>query len=207
VTEFLFDGANESRLTVVLAHGAGAPMDSAYMDYFARGIAAMGCRCARFEFPYMARRRTEGKRGGPDSQPKLLDAWRAAASELGDATSLVVGGKSMGGRMASMVADELGVAGLVCLGYPFHAPGRPEAPRIAHLQTLGTPALILQGTRDPFGGKDEVSAYGLSPAIRVHWLADGDHDLKPRKESGRTQRGNWEEALEAIEGFLAGIRA
>ena len=112
----------------------------------------------------------------------------------------------MGGRMASMVADELAVAGLICLGYPFHAPGRPESPRIAHLQTLTTPALILQGTRDPFGGEDEVGGYGLSPAIRLQWLGDGDHDLKPRKGSGRTQRGNWEEALEAIEGFLAGIK-
>jgi hypothetical protein len=202
----LFDGPEYARLTVVLAHGAGAPMDSSYMDYFARGIGAMGYRCARFEFPYMARRRTEGKRGGPDPQPRLLDAWRNAVAELGGAASLVVGGKSMGGRMASMVADELAVAGLICLGYPFHAPGRPESPRIEHLQTLTTPALILQGTRDPFGGEDEVGGYGLSPAIRLHWLGDGDHDLKPRKGSGRTQRGNWEEALEAIEGFLAGIK-
>jgi predicted alpha/beta-hydrolase family hydrolase len=207
VTEFLFDGPEDAGLTVVLAHGAGAPMDSAYMNHFARGIGAMGYRCARFEFGYMAKRRTEGKRGGPDPQPRLLDAWRTAAGELGAAGSLVVGGKSMGGRMASMVADELGVAGLVCLGYPFHAPGRPESPRIAHLQILRTPALILQGTRDPFGGEDEVGGYGLSGAIRVHWLGDGDHDLKPRKDSGRTQRGNWDEALEAIREFLAGIEA
>jgi hypothetical protein len=115
----------------------------------------------------------------------------------------VLGGKSMGGRMASMVADELGVAGLVCLGYPFHAPGRPESPRIAHLQQLRTPALILQGTRDPFGSTEELAGYGLSPAIRVHWLEDGDHDFKPRKASGRTHRGNWDEALDAIGSFLS----
>jgi hypothetical protein len=178
-------------------------MDNAFMNYFAKGIAAGGYRCARFEFPYMARRRTEGKRAGPDPQARLLQSWRTAAGELGNERSLVIGGKSMGGRMASMVADELGVAGLICLGYPFHAPGRPDMPRIAHLQELRTPALIVQGTRDPFGGPEEVAGYGLSPAIRVRWLEDGDHDFKPRASSGRTHRGNWDEALEAIGAFLA----
>jgi hypothetical protein len=206
VTDFLFDGPDDAKLTVVLAHGAGAPMDNAFMNHFAAGIAALGYRCARFEFPYMARRRREGKRGGPDSQPRLLDSWRGAATELGNGRPLVLGGKSMGGRMASMVADELGVAGLVCLGYPFHAPGRPESPRIAHLQALRTPGLIVQGTRDPFGSPDEVAGYGLSPAIRVHWLEDGDHDFKPRKASGRTHRGNWDEALDAIGSFLSELK-
>ena len=206
MTEFLFDGPEDAPLTVVLAHGAGAPMDNAFMNYFAKGVAGLGYRCARFEFPYMARRRTEGKRGGPDSQTRLLESWRTAVGELAEAASLVIGGKSMGGRMASMVADELGVAGLICLGYPFHAPGRPDSPRIAHLQELRTKALIVQGTRDPFGSPDEVAGYGLSPAIRLHWLEVGDHDFKPRKASGRTHRGNWDEALATMGDFLAELK-
>jgi predicted alpha/beta-hydrolase family hydrolase len=80
-----------------------------------------------------------------------------------------------------MVADELGVAGLLCLGYPFHPPGRPERLRTRHLEGLRTPALIVQGTRDPFGGREEVEGYRLSPSIRVLWMEDGDHDLRPRK--------------------------
>ena len=101
-----------------------------------------------------------------------------------------------------MESRAAGVGALVSLGYPFHAPGRPEAPRIDHLKSLRTPTLILQGTRDPFGGAAEVATYGLSPAIQVHWLEDGDHGLKPRKASGRTERQNWDEALDAIAAFL-----
>ena len=92
----------------------------------------------------------------------------------------------MGGRVASMAADELdaagSVAGLVCIGYPFHPPARPDTLRTAHLQSLETPALICQGTRDPFGTKDEVAGYRLSPRIELFWMEDGDHDLKPRKK-------------------------
>jgi predicted alpha/beta-hydrolase family hydrolase len=98
---------------------------------------------------------------------------------------LVIGGKSMGGRVASMVADELHagglVAGLLCLGYPFHPPGRPGQLRTGHLEGLRTPALICQGTRDPFGTRAEVAGYRLSGCIEILWLEDGDHDLRPRK--------------------------
>jgi predicted alpha/beta-hydrolase family hydrolase len=114
-----------------------------------------------------------------------MPEYRAAVADLAAPGRLVVGGKSMGGRVASMVADELhgagSVAGLLCLGYPFHPPGRPEQLRTKHLQALVTPALIVQGTRDVFGSREEVEGYSLSPAIRVLWLEDGDHDLKPRK--------------------------
>lgn len=91
----------------------------------------------------------------------------------------------MGGRVASMVADELfaagRIAGLICLGYPFHPPGKPEHLRTAHLKGMRAPALIIQGTRDEFGTGDEVPGYGLSSAIELLWLEDGDHDLRPRK--------------------------
>jgi len=132
----------------------------------------------------------------------LLDTWRtvfAQALETGWAPSqIVLAGKSMGGRMASLVADELGTAGLVCVGYPFHPPARSERLRTEHLRNLRTECLICQGERDPFGTVDEVSAYSLSSAITLHWAADGNHDLKPRKASGRTHDQNLAEALGAI---------
>lgn len=200
----LLDGPTSARMTVALAHGAGAAMDSPFMDVMADGIAAAGLRAARFEFPYMAARREDGKRRPPNTPAILLDTWRAVIAELGP-ERLIIGGKSMGGRIASMVADETGVAGLVCLGYPFHPPGKPEKLRTEHLKTLKTPTLILQGERDTFGTKDEVPGYGLSKKIRVHWLPDGDHSLKPRKASGRTEAENLAEAVAEIVAFAAKV--
>jgi hypothetical protein len=179
-------------------------MDSPFMAAFAEGLAARGYRVARFEFPYMAKRRHSGRKRPPDRANVLLDAWRAVIAELGP-ERLVIGGKSLGGRIASMIADEAGVRGLACLGYPFHPPGRPENPRTDHLRHLRTPTLILQGARDPFGPPGEVDGYELSSAIRVHWLEDGDHGFKPRKASGRSERQNWDEAIEAVAAFVADL--
>ncbi len=204
--DFLFDGPDDARLTVVLAHGAGAAMDSPFMDAFAVGLAERGYRAARFEFPYMAERRASGSKRPPNAQPVLVDTWKAAINALGDPQAMVIGGKSLGGRIASLMADGAGVRGLVCLGYPFQAPGRPaDADRIRHLAAIETPTLILQGTRDPFGTAEQVPAFDLSPAIGVHWLEDGDHGFKPRKSSGRTERQNWDDGIAAIAGFLAGL--
>ena len=198
---FLFDGPAEAPMTLVLAHGAGAPMDSPFMTAFAEGLGERGLRIARFEFPYMAARRADGRKRPPEGQAKLLDAWRQAFEALRTAR-LSIGGKSMGGRMASLVADEVGAAGLVCLGYPFHPPGRPERLRTAHLESIQTPSLIVQGTRDPFGTRVEVEGYELSEALRFHWAEDGNHDLAPRKASGRSVADNWSEAMDAVAGFL-----
>src|SRR5262249_24203016 len=95
-------------------------------------------------------------------------------------------GKSMGGRIASLIADEAVSQGLVCLGYPFHPPGRPQNLRVEHLRHLRTPALIVQGTRDSLGSREEAGGYELSPRIRIAWIDDGDHSFKPTKRSGRT---------------------
>jgi len=200
------DGPPEAPATVILAHGAGAGMDSPAMVAFAEGLAAAGLHAVRFEFPYMQRRRETGKRGGPDRAPVLLESWRGVIDGF-DRRRLIIGGKSMGGRIASMVADDAGVRGLVCLGYPFHPPGRPEKLRTEHLAGLQTPTLIVQGTRDPFGNAGEVPDYELSSAIAVHWLEDGDHSFKPRKSSGRTLAQNIEEAVAAIAGFIEGLAA
>ena len=207
-SQLLIDGPGSASAsaTLVLAHGAGAPMDSPFMATVTRSLAEAGIRVVRFEFPYMAGRRSGGRRP-PDREAVLLQAWREVVAQLGGSGRLFIGGKSMGGRMASMVADELGVHGLVCLGYPFHAPGRPEKPRIAHLLELHTPALIVQGARDPFGNEAAVAAYGLPPGITVRWLADGDHDFKPRAFSGHTQASNLASAMEAASAFVRDLSA
>ena len=119
MAEFLFNGPESAASTLVLAHGAGAPMDSLFMETIAAGVAKAGIRVARFEFPYMRRWRETRKGGAPDPAPVLMQSWRDAIDELGGGSGLVIGGKSLGGRMASMIADETGARGLVCLGYPF----------------------------------------------------------------------------------------
>ena len=202
--DFLIDGPADARITILLAHGAGAPMDSGSMGAAAGALAGAGFRVARFEFAYMAARRT-GQRKPPPRAETLIPEYRAAVDALGAAGPLVIGGKSMGGRVASMAADELHaagrIAGLLCLGYPFHPPGKPAQLRTAHLAGLATPALICQGTRDEFGTRDEVAGYALSGRIEILWLEDGDHDLKPRKRvSGLT-------AADHLRTLAAGVAA
>jgi predicted alpha/beta-hydrolase family hydrolase len=196
-----FDGPQEARLRLALAHGAGAGMNSPYMARIAAELGARGVRVARFDFPYMQKRSRSGK-APPDRAPVLLDTWRAVVAELGDAARLVIGGKSMGGRIASMVADELGVAGLICLGYPFHPPGRPETLRTVHLKDLKTRSLIVQGTRDEFGTRDEVETYDLSKRIAVRWIEDGDHSLTPRRKLGHDPAAARELTLRTVLKFL-----
>lgn len=183
--DFLFMGPESAATTILFAHGAGAPMDSQSMTAASEALAAAGLRVARFEFGYMAARRN-GQRKPPPKAETLNPEYLQAVARLGASGRLVIGGKSMGGRVASMIADELHaertIAGLLCLGYPFHPPGKLDKPRTAHLATLKTPALICQGTRDEFGTREEVAGYALSDKIDILWLEDGDHDLKPRKK-------------------------
>jgi predicted alpha/beta-hydrolase family hydrolase len=177
-------------------------MDTPFLEAMARELAARGHRVVRFEFPYMARRRETGQKSAPDRPAVLEETWRAVIEHLG-ADNLVIGGKSMGGRIASMVADASEVAALVCLGYPFHPVGKPDQLRVDHLRALRTAALFCQGTRDPFGTQAEVSQYELSPSIEFCWLDDGDHSFKPRKKSGRSAEQNLQQAVAAISDFLA----
>lgn len=185
MTTFLTDGPEQAKATILLAHGAGAPMDSAAMAASAKALAGAGFRVARFEFAYMASRRDSGARKPPPRAETLKPEYLAAIDALGATGPLIIGGKSMGGRIASMIADELHdagrIAGLLCLGYPFHPIGKPDQLRTGHLESMKTPALIAQGTRDLFGTREEVSGYRLPKTIEILWLEDGDHDLKPRK--------------------------
>lgn len=193
---------NPSTPRLLLAHGAGAPMDSDFMNAFSERVAAAGFEVIRFEFVYMAKRREDGKRRGPERARALMARFREALELVGPPREVVIGGKSMGGRIASMVADEAGVAGVLCLGYPFHPPGKPERLRTAHLESLRTPTLIIQGTRDPFGSREEVARYALSDAIDLTWMEDGEHSFKPRKKSGRTLGQNLDEAASAAVALL-----
>ncbi len=191
--------------TLILAHGAGAAMDSPFMQCMAQGLAARGVRAVRFEFAYMAQRRLDGRKRPPKPQAQLLQQWRDVHAQVRQrvAGPLAIGGKSMGGRMASLLADELGAAALVCLGYPFYAAGKPEKPRVAHLAELRTPTLIVQGERDALGNREAVAAYALSKAIDLHWLAAADHDLKPLKASGYTHEQHLDTAVQVVAEFLA----
>jgi len=176
-------------------------MDHPFMETMAKGIGEAGFRVARFEFPYMAKRRDDGKKRPPDREPALRATFEEIADKLGR-ERLVIGGKSMGGRIASMMADELNVRGLVCLGYPFHAPGKPDRVRADHLAAIGTPTLIVQGERDPFGTVQEIAGYALGRKVKLVTLPDGEHSFKPRKASGRTEAENIAEAVAEAVAFL-----
>jgi predicted alpha/beta-hydrolase family hydrolase len=208
--KILVTGPKECRHSFLFAHGAGAGMDSFFMEEFAQRLGTQNIQVIRYEFLYMQQRRETGSRRPPDRAPKLLAHFQQVIDELPAMTKLVIGGKSMGGRMASMIAGDVGASGLVCLGYPFHGPKKaPDleerdvvTPRTEHLIDIKTPTLILQGDRDSFGTPDAISPYTLSPDINFHWIGDGDHDLVPRKKSGRTQNQNWSEAIEKIAEFI-----
>ena len=204
--DFLFDGPEDARVTIALAHGAGAAMDAPFMNFFAEGLAAWGFRVARFEFPYMAERRISGKKPGPNRPIVLQETWRNAIDALGGPERLVIGGKSMGGRIASMMADEAQVMGLVCLGYPFHPPGKPENLRTQHLQNLTTPSLFVQGTRDPLCDLDllrgVIENHGGPVTLKI--IEGAGHDFKVRKRdpSYRPDEEILEHLAETIDDWL-----
>ncbi|EJN29749.1 alpha/beta hydrolase superfamily enzyme, predicted hydrolase [Pseudomonas sp. GM78] len=202
---WLWDAASgKASATLILAHGAGAPMDSDWMNNMAARLVAQGVNVLRFEFPYMAQRRVDGGKRPPNPMPKLLECWREVYVQVRRHVTgpLAIGGKSMGGRVASMLADELGADALVCLGYPFYAVGKPEKPRVEHLVSLKTRTLIVQGERDALGNREAVEGYTLSPSIEVLWLEAGDHDLKPLKASGFSHEQHLATAASRVAAFL-----
>lgn len=165
---------------LVLAHGAGAGQKSRFMVQAARGLAARGISAATFDFPYMA-----SGRKVPDRADVLERAWRDAVSTARDAfpdLPLFIGGKSMGGRIASRIAAQGcdGIAGLVFLGYPLHPPGRPDQRRDTHLPAVSEPMLFVQGTRDAFGTAEDIRALfpRLQAATTLHEVSGGDHSFK-----------------------------
>ncbi|WP_020409771.1 alpha/beta family hydrolase [Hahella ganghwensis] len=208
----IYDGNRHARNVVVLAHGAGAPMDTDFMSAIALGVASDDIGVLRFEFDYMAKRREDGRKRPPDRQPKLLESFMAATNECPQDACLYIGGKSMGGRMASLLVSEKAneiphLKGWFALGYPFHPPGKPEKLRTEHLSALPVPGLIVQGSRDPFGNKEEGVETYLGENIKLCWAEDGNHDLAPRKSSGLTKEENLALAVRALREFvLAGSK-
>lgn len=200
----LWDGPDNPKAVLILAHGAGAPMDTDFMEFFANELSLSDISVLRFEFPYMALRREGHGKRPPNTQKILLETWHKIITYCRDkhSGSIIIGGKSMGGRMASLIADESDVDGLICLGYPFYAPGKTDKPRTEHLIDIKTPTLILQGERDPMGSDENVSTYSLSNSITIKWLSDGNHDLKPRKLSGHTHQDHLKTASLEISQFI-----
>lgn len=207
MTDFLRNRpASPPLACLILAHGAGAAMDSDWMNVLAEGLCARRVEVWRFEFPYMAARRRGGPRRPPDRQAVLLDCWRdqiqSARAHWPPEFPLLIGGKSLGGRMASLLADDMSVDGLICLGYPFHPAGKPDTLRVAHLQSLRRPGLIVQGTRDRLGSRAEVAGYELAESLELTWLEDGDHDFKPRVSSGYRHDQHLASAIAAVADFI-----
>lgn len=205
--EFLTNGPQDAAAALLLAHGAGAPMDSPFMDGIAERLGARGILVLRFEFPYMLARRA-GQKKPPPRADKLVAVYAAVmdfARRQTGSRALFVGGKSLGGRVAAMLAGERDdMAGVVCLGYPFHPPANPDALRLEPLTRARRPVLICQGDRDPFGRQHEVLGYALSGNVRIHWLDDGDHDFKPRGRAAATWTGNLDAAADAAARFMLG---
>ena len=198
----------EAKATLVLAHGAGSCMREPILNSLSDGLTHQGWRVVRFEFPYMARQYLTGRRTFPDKLSVLLDAYRSVVEAVNKEIQqpLLIGGKSMGGRIASLVANSLYnddlIQGVVCLGYPFHPLKRPDQLRTEQLGSFSAPMLIVQGERDPMGGREEVDNYVLSDQIQIRWIADGDHSLSPRKRSGFTVKQNLDQAIRCVDVFM-----
>jgi uncharacterized protein len=213
VTEFAYQGPKRGAdRAVLLAHGAGADMDAAALTVVADALAGARIPSLRFNFPY----RSAGRRG-PDRPPVLQAAVREAASELTARAKvpperLVLGGRSMGGRICSLVAgdedDPLPALGLVLLGYPLHPPGKPDQLRVEHFPRLRMPVLFASGTRDSFGTPEELEQHAEQVKGRVsfHWIETGDHGFKPLKASGLTAASALADVATAVVGFVQKLR-
>ena len=205
MSDRLINGPANAEYTFLFAHGSGAGMDSPFMESFATGLAEKEIRVIRFEFPYMKTIRETGKKRPPNSMPILLDSFVREIERL-DGT-VIIGGKSMGGRVASKVLMDSKARACIGFGYPFHPPGRPNKLRVDHFDLLTKPMLIIQGTRDPFGKPEENLAQYLSHTMRIQWLLDGDHSFSTRKKSSRTKEQNILIAIDAIDTFIRSLNS
>lgn len=204
VTALLYSARGPKRGTLILAHGAGANQSHPFMVRAATGIAERGVETITFNFLY-----AEAKRRVPDPLAKLETCFRAVVQEVamrsGEAR-LFLGGKSMGGRIASHLAatGDHNLAGLILLGYPLHPPGRPKQPRSGHLSRITAPMLFVQGTRDTFGTPEELRPVvaAMRTRVTICGIPDGDHSFKVRKQWGRSEDQVWDAVLTAIEDFV-----
>ncbi len=209
MTDFLWNRPETPPVaTLLLAHGAGAAMDSTFMNKLAAALASQGIAAARFEFAYMAGRRTGGPKKPPPRADKLIAEFQTALQSVLSQSDgpLLIGGKSMGGRVAAMLAGGGSLPGrakgVACVGYPFHPTGKADAEwRLQPLQDAKRPVLVLQGDRDPFGSKAELDEVTLPAHVSLTYLEDGNHDFGPRGKSPATLDGNIKLAAEAVRAF------
>ena len=209
-----FDAAtNNPKARFIFAHGAGAGMDSDFMQAVAVGLAERNIEVLRFNFPYMQTMSETGKKRPPNRMPALLAHYQQVIAEYVSDLPLFIGGKSMGGRASTLFVSEgeseaeftdicKTIKGVAVLGYPFHPMGKPEKLRVDHLKDMSCPCLIVQGARDTMGNVDEVASYDLPDNLQVKFLADGDHSLKPRKASGFTHQQHIDSACDMIAAFI-----
>lgn len=186
------------------AHGAGADSQSEFMQSISKLLASETLQVQLFDFPYMQRRKLTGKKSPPDRMDTLVEAFK---KEIDPKTPFYIGGKSMGGRVATMIADNLKqenypIQGVIAFGYPFHPPAKPEKLRTEHLQAIATPTLIIQGTRDNFGMPEEVETYSLSQNIKLKWIQDGNHSLETLKRSELSTEEAWKKAASLAKKFM-----
>jgi hypothetical protein len=190
----------QARLRFIYAPGAGSNLDDPFGNYCAERLPGEGIECWRFQFPYM-----EAKRRAPDRRPVLEATWSSVIQAAADSDlPVVVGGRSMGGRIASqVVAQGTHAAALVLFAYPLHPPGRPERRRDQHLESITIPTLLCSGTRDTFASPEELeAARSLFPDASLTLLAGADHGFSTLKSSGRDRDDVWAEAVQALLDFV-----
>jgi predicted alpha/beta-hydrolase family hydrolase len=190
--------------TFVYAPGAGSNIDDAFGTFAADALAKQHVSTVRFQFPYM-----EAGRKAPDRQPVLEATWRAVIDAASDGkTRIVAGGRSMGGRIGSMVVADgsAHVDALALFAYPLHPPGHPEKARVEHLPRIAVPAFFCSGTNDAFGSPSELKAATKKVRVsKLHLLDGADHGFAIKKSSGRTREDVYAEAVDAFVGWIAGV--
>lgn len=205
-----------AKAILFLAHGAGADMDHSFIEEVTQLLVKKNIEVVRFNFPFMEKRKLDGKRRPPDRMPKLLLHYLAVLKNYTTELPVFIAGKSMGGRVAAtlMSADESNtegdnaaelvnqISGVICLGYPFHPPKKLDKLRLAPLQHALLPVNVIQGDRDALGSYDDIQEYSLPSLVEVSYLADGDHDFKPRVKSGFTHAEHIQTAVNEMSRFI-----
>lgn len=178
----------------IFAHGAGAGKESEFMQTMADKLSQLGINVGLFNFEYMDKAIALGRKQPPQKADKLIAYYSEVLQQTDPVLPLFIGGKSMGGRMASLLACEQNVKGVIAFGYPFHPPGKHDKLRTAHFSQLRAPLFVIQGERDTFGNREFVSALTLPDTVHLDWISHGDHSLVPTKRSGLTSDQNWQHA-------------
>lgn len=208
----LLSRAKDEKALVIFAHGAGADMNHQYIEDLVELMNAKQLSVLRFNFPFMDKRKLDGKRRPPDRMPALVTCYHSVVAEVDTNLPIYIAGKSMGGRVAATLAGDKAftlhhkIRGVICLGYPFHPVKKPEKLRLAPLQDTQLPVLILQGQRDALGSEIEINSYEISSRCQIQYFNDGDHDLKPRVKSGYNLTQHQVAAVNKMRNFIDEIQ-